>query len=134
MSHVGSILQPSVFILSVQFRGLESNQRPLGSEPSVTTSSNYPGADSLIKTTFSATSSGRRTRTFVSWFKARQPTASRSPNDKSCGGRNRTCDRAVNSRPPVPTQDTANRVRVARSALATSCSRGRRSSRLSYTL
>ncbi len=26
---------------------------------------------------------------------------------KSCGGRNRTCVRAVNSRPPVPTQDTA---------------------------
>jgi hypothetical protein len=30
---------------SSKFRGLESNQRPLGSEPSVTTSSNCPGAN-----------------------------------------------------------------------------------------
>jgi hypothetical protein len=32
-----------------------------------------------IKTTALPSSSGRRGRTFVSWFKARQPTASRSP-------------------------------------------------------
>jgi hypothetical protein len=28
-----------------------------------------------------------------------------SRSELSCGGRNRTCDKAINSRPPVPTQD-----------------------------
>jgi hypothetical protein len=66
-------------LLRFKFRELESNQRPPGSRPGVTTNSNYPGADSLTMTTLTASSSGRRTRTFVSWFKARQPTPSRSP-------------------------------------------------------
>jgi hypothetical protein len=75
------LIQPDDFQVcdSSKFRGLESNQRPLGSEPSVTTSSNCPGAKSIFKTNGGPSSSGRRGRTFVSWFKARQPTASRSP-------------------------------------------------------
>ena len=150
-----------------KLRGLESNQRPPGSEPGVTTSSNYPGSF-IFRTPRSARSSGRRGRTSVSWVKARRPTASRSPitsstrsalresnppsqlgrlgplpigqghvrrkeresnpqgsslvpttaarrcpragcrrqsacpSTLSCGGRNRTCAGAVNSRLPVP--------------------------------
>ena len=33
---------------SVKLRGLESNQRPPGSEPGVTTNSNYPGSLSAV--------------------------------------------------------------------------------------
>ena len=36
--------------LNKKFRGLESNQRPPGSEPGVTTSSNYPGSFILADT------------------------------------------------------------------------------------
>lgn len=54
-----------------KLRELESNQRPPGSAPGVTTSSNYPGI---------LFSSGRWTRTTTAWFKARRPAVSRSPN------------------------------------------------------
>src|SRR5207245_75151 len=90
-----ALIQPDDFQVcdSSTFRELESNQRPPGSEPGVTTSSNCPGADSLFKTTSAERSSGRRGRTFVSCYKARQPTASRSPINKNprvpCGNRTR---------------------------------------------
>ena len=71
---------PSV---SHKLRGLESNQRPPGSEPGVTTSSNYPGSSwnqrHVVCVAVRVCSSGRRNRTSVSWFKARRPAASRSP-------------------------------------------------------
>ena len=43
-----SDIHPSDFIL--QFRGLESNQRPSGSEPDVTTNSNCPGVFATFDT------------------------------------------------------------------------------------
>ena len=41
----------SVANIAIKFRGLESNQRPPGSEPGVTTSSNYPGSFVSLDTT-----------------------------------------------------------------------------------
>ena len=46
----------------------------------------------------------------------------------SCGGRNRTCVEAINSRPPVPAQDPPHHsVRTAGFEPAISCSQGTRS-------
>ena len=61
----------------VKLRELESNQRPPGSEPGVTTSSNCPALSTFRIMTIET---------------------------QSCGGRNRTCVLTVNSRPPVPTR------------------------------
>ena len=51
----GSLIRPVGFrrvVLSrVEFRGLESNQRPPRSERGVTTNSNYPGAIVVFRTT-----------------------------------------------------------------------------------
>jgi hypothetical protein len=93
-----------------ELRGLESNQRPPGSGPGVTTSSNCPAPSkflppaAFILTDRSAASvalpaataphcfhstsralaggesSGRRIRTFIACFKGRKPTVSRSPS------------------------------------------------------
>ena len=65
--------------VDLKLRGLESNQRPPGSEPGVTTSSNYPGQCCPSRHARRCKGSGRRIRTFIAWFKARQPTVSRSP-------------------------------------------------------
>ena len=55
---------------------------------------------------------------------------------KSCGGRNRTCVRAVNSRLPVPARvpPQSFQVRMAGFEPAISCSRSTRNARLSHTL
>ena len=132
-------------------------------------------------------SSGRRNRTFISCFKGRRPTVSRSPRvlcesrtrlarleawslcrsakstllsaegervelsrliarplskrlpspiglpfrSSSCGGRNRTCDEAINSRPPVPAQDPPHQVRTTGFEPAFSCFRNTRDARTS---
>lgn len=68
----------------VKLRGSESNQRPPGSEPGVTTSSNYPGSCFLSGHHFVPMSSGRRNRTLVSWFKAKGLAISRSPSERKC--------------------------------------------------
>ena len=68
----------TIRMASVKFRGLESNQRTPGSGPGVTTNSNCPGSFFSRHGSY-RTSSGRRGRTSVFWFKARKPTASRSP-------------------------------------------------------
>ena len=73
---------------SIELRGLESNQRPPGSEPGVATSSNHPAVLSLLVRHASRKGSGRRIRTSVAWFKGRQPTVSRSPR-VPCGSRTR---------------------------------------------
>lgn len=80
----------SVGDLSVsQFRGLESNQRPPGSEPGVTTSSNCPGSFPLSSRHFcDPPGSGRGIRTPTVRFKAGGPTVSRSPR-VPCGSRTR---------------------------------------------
>ena len=53
---------------------------------------------------------------------------------RSCGGRNRTCVRAVNSRLSVPTRiPQQNRFGVAGFEPAISCSRSTRNSKLSHT-
>ena len=77
-----------------------------------------------------------------------QSTSPRTPRlrvkfSASCGGWNRTSVRAVNSRPPVPTRDTArspadtacqcHRVGAVGFEPTISCSRSRRISKLSYT-
>ena len=145
------------------------------------------------ETRLAGTSSGRRGRTFVAWFRARKPTTSRSPimfqerlvgveptspawkagtsaarpkahkaegegvepprliarplsrrlpsptwldlPYQSCGGRNRTCVRAVNSRLPVPARVPPQwEVRMAGFEPAVSCARSTRNTRLSYIL
>jgi hypothetical protein len=88
---------------SVKLRGLESNQRTPGSEPGVTYQQRLPRT--VLSAEFGARSeericphrpswqfraprsplraaqgSGRRIRTSASWFKARRPALSRSPN------------------------------------------------------
>ena len=50
-----------------------------------------------------------------------------SSSSESCGGRNRTCDEALNRRPPVPAQDPPQEsVRTAGFEPAISCARGTR--------
>ena len=57
------------------------------------------------------------------------------PYSQSCGGRNRTCEGALNRRLPVPTQaPPQNRVRVAGFEPAISSSLSLRDARLRYTL
>ena len=65
-----------------KLRELESNQRPPGSEPGVTTNSNYP-ASFLFNDT-------RHVARFA----------------ESCGGRNRTCGLLVQSQASLPTATT----------------------------
>jgi hypothetical protein len=123
------LIRPDDFRTVVVFklRGLESNQRPPDSESGVTTSSNCPAASFHRRAFKVSRGSGRRIRTFIACFKDRRPTISRSPRvpcgsrthlagledrhlcrsakgtmNTSCGGRNRTCVPAVNSRLPVP--------------------------------
>ncbi len=81
---------------------------------------------------------GRRTRTSITWFRARKPTISRSRMrrrkeresnssrlvarrvqagcrrqsacpSRGCGGRNRTCNRLLNREPPLPLATRANK-------------------------
>jgi hypothetical protein len=66
---------------------LESNQRPPGSGPGVTTSSDCPGIVHFRHATRHH-GSGRRSRTFMSSFKDCRPTISRSPR-VPCGNRTR---------------------------------------------
>ena len=56
---------------------MESNHRPPGSEPGVTTSSNCPG---MVAFVHSQSSSGRGIRTPIAWFKAKQRTVGPSPD------------------------------------------------------
>ena len=115
-------------VLNFQFRGLESNQRPPGSEPGVTTSSNCPGSH-LHKATHDSRRGSQSNR--GAGFEPASPgskpgslpladprecpagiepalpawkagTFAARPRAQSCGGRNRTCVGAVNSRLPVP--------------------------------
>src|SRR5688572_7839232 len=65
-----------------KLRELESNQRPPGSEPGVTTNSNYP-ASTLFHDTLT-----------IPRFAA------------SCGGRSRTCGHVVQSHVFLPTETT----------------------------
>ena len=75
------LIRPDDFL---KLRGLESNQRPSGSEPDVATSSNHPAVLSTIRASRSPKGSGRRDRTFTDCFKGRRPTVSRSPIVKKC--------------------------------------------------
>jgi hypothetical protein len=62
-------------------------------------------------------------------------TSAARPRAQSCGGRNRTCVGAVNSRLPVPTRDPPHQeVRTAGFEPAISCARGTRNPRLSHVL
>ena len=70
---------------SIELRGLESNQRPPGSEPGVTTSSNCPGSFMCLRH-----ARNRRVRSKVpgagiepanSWFKARHHYQQRRPRN-----------------------------------------------------
>src|SRR6266568_3163302 len=70
---------------SVKLRGLESNQRPPGSEPGVATSSNRPAVFLPYLIHNSEKGSGRRIRTSIACFKVRQPAISRSPIIKAEG-------------------------------------------------
>ena len=152
--------------ITPELRELESNQRPPDSESGVTTSSNCPAASFHRGELNICRGSGKRIRTFIACFKDRRPTISRSPRvpcgsrtrlaglegrhlcrsakgtmNSSCGGRNRTCVTAVNSRLPVPTRapphqavnEVGLKVGVVGFEPTVSCSRSTRISRLSYT-
>jgi hypothetical protein len=56
------------------------------------------------------------------------------PRAQSCGGRNRTCVGAINSRLPVPARVPPQSVRTAGFEPAISCARGTRNPRLSHVL
>ena len=172
---------------------MESNQRPPGSEPGVTTSSNCSASICFINDTqhmsgfargfepsrpaskagglpladpqecpagiepaspgwkpgaFAARprahSCQRKERESNSQGLVARPLSRRLPSpvglpfrfsQKSCGGRNRTCIKAINSRPPVPAQDPPHHsVRMAGFEPAISYSRGTRDARLPHTL
>ena len=69
--------------LITELRKLESNQRPPGSEPGVTTNSNCSASICFTYDTDSTlgfASLGRRIRTFTACFKGRRPAVSRSPS------------------------------------------------------
>ena len=58
-----------------------------------------------------------------------------SSSSESCGGRNRTCDEALNRRPPVPAQDPPQEsVRTAGFEPAIFYTQNRRITKLCYTL
>src|SRR5206468_2773344 len=60
-----------------KFRGLESNQHPRVQSP-MSYQLDDPGVTASL-TPHLSTRFGRRSRTFIAWFKAGQPTISRSP-------------------------------------------------------
>ena len=110
---------------SVELRGLESNQRPPGSEPGVATSSNHPAVLFTIRDSpwakkvrgggFEPPSPASKAgslpladpRECPAGVEPTSPawkagTFAARPRAQSCGGRNRTCVGVINSHLPVP--------------------------------
>ena len=87
-------------------RGQESNLRTRGSKPRISTSRNYPASPEVRAQTSEVRSQRSEGSTvaclFLRFFLALDSGLS---TRRSCGGRNRTCVGAINSRLPVPARD-----------------------------